>query len=126
MQSMHDNERNTSICELEFGNGKAPFYIWKEDVDEFLRAIVPVESDTTEALVKGAVEGINKGDYSRVNALISSRGMIVQSSFKNDMEYINSATNGRIFIRSIKMNGERTHAFPYSDRKPEFQDIYPD
>jgi len=123
------NERNPEIYDINYGGGKIPLSIFKKDIEDYMRAVIPLENDSAlTADFERAIQCFKEqGDIEGLNAFLNGRAMIIISNFKNPSEYINGGQNGIKLITSLKLDGhlDLDNAFDYYTRKPSINDLYP-
>ena len=122
------NERNPELFDISYGGGKIPLSIFKKDVEDFIRAVIPLENDPgLTADIERALKSFREqGDISGLNAFLNGRAMIIISDFKDAGEYINGGQNGIQLITSLKLDGQFNGiVFDYDKRQPIFKDLYP-
>jgi len=123
------NKRNPEIFDINYGGGKTPLSIFKKDMQDFMKAVIPLENDTAfTADFEKALQDFNEqGDITGLNAFLTGRAMIIVSNFKDVAEYINSAQNGIKLITSLNLDGhlDLDNAFDYYTRRPSYEDLYP-
>ena len=115
-----ENKENDSIVDVHFGNGKMPVHIFKEDLVDFYRAIIPEEE-------REDLEITDKELFQYGQKKVKGRAICLVTTFKNFLEYSNGGQNGIVALTGIKIDGRPNleEGFDYKHRKPRYNDLYP-
>ncbi len=122
------NENNEEILDIEFGRSKFPLNIFKKDIIDFIRAVIPAEELEERGITEEKIlKAIEEHGIEVLNELLEGRAIVLITDFYNYFEYINAGQNQIRKITTLNIDGEieEETAFDYGEREPGYYDLYP-
>lgn len=84
------NKSNEAILDVNFGHGKFPLHIFKRDIMDFIKAVLPEEEVEQRQITSEKVnKSLEEDGISLLNYLLGGRAMIIVSNYENYYEYCN-------------------------------------
>ena len=128
INSVELHKENEELLDINYGKNKIPISIYKNDIIDLIKAIIPAEEIEYRGITAEKVEkALQEDGVSVLNYLLGGRAMILITDFKNYMEYTNGGQNHIKKITGLNIDGkmELENAFNYETKQPSFRDLYP-
>ena len=126
LKEININKENNNIYDINFGKFKFPLNVFKKDMVEFIETIISEEERDMFDLSSDKINNlIEKDSLEVLNKFIVGRSITLITTFRNPSEYINVGQNKIKYISSLNLDGKFERVFDYENKKPKYEDLYP-
>ena len=128
IETITENSDNKDLLNVEYGPHKLPISIFKKDIMDFIRAILPEQEIDERRITSELIsKSLEKNGTALLNEILAGRSMILISDYKNYLEYYNGVQNSLMKITGLHMDGhiQEKNAFNYILREPSREDLRP-
>jgi len=121
------NKNNEEIIDIKYGNGKSPLHIFKNDLIDFVTAILSKKELKERGITLEKIASVMQVKGVEVlDELLQGRCMVLLTTFHNYLEYSNNGQNNVELITNLRIDGQidMASAFNFKQRKPSYDDLY--